>query len=106
MLLSKIKVNCCCDKLIFTPTSLFTETMSRNEGNICIELQQSRDLQSSSTPSNKTEVDKKYSPIYKCLKIALLSLVAVIGVLVLLLPSIVYYWPMPSVSFPYLANKC
>ena len=88
----------------------FIEAMNGNEGNICIELtvlQQSRDLQSSSTLSKKTagtekqEVDRNYSLIYKVLKIALLSLVAVIGVLVLLLPSIIYYWPMSSVSFPY-----
>lgn len=67
--------------------------------------QQSRDLQSSSIPSNRTaatekqEPDRNGSPIHKSLKIALLSLVAVIGVLVLLLPSIAYYLPLPSVSF-------
>lgn len=67
--------------------------------------QQSRDLQSSSIPSNRTagtekqELDRNSSPMHKCLKIALLSLVAVIGVLVLLLPSIAYYLPLPSVSF-------
>ena len=66
--------------------------------------QQSRDLQSSSIPSNRTagtekqELDRNSSPVHKCLKIALLSLVAVIGVLVLLLPSIAYYLPLPSVS--------
>ena len=75
--------------------------------------QQSRDLQSSSVPSNKTpgtkkqELDRNYSPLYKGSKIVLLSLVAMIGVLVLLLPSIAYYLPLPSVSFslPYLLLK-
>ena len=60
--------------------------------------QQSRDQQSSSG-TKKQELDNDNSPLYKGSKIALLSLVAVIGVLVLLLPSIAYYLPLPSVSF-------
>ena len=60
--------------------------------------QQSRNLQSSSG-AKKQELDNNNSPLYKVSKTALLSLVAVIGVLELLLPSIAYYLPLPSVSF-------
>lgn len=61
--------------------------------------QQSQKLSNNTSVTKNQELDKRKRKLYKCLKILLLSVFAVIGVSVLLVPSMIYYFPLPLVSF-------
>ena len=87
-----------------TPSNRITITVITMNGT---ELEEA-DLTSPQQPqksSNNTsvtknhELDRRKRQLYKCLKILLLSVFAVIGVSVLLVPSMIYYLPLPLVSF-------
>ena len=61
--------------------------------------QQSQESSNNTSFTKNQELDRRKRQLYKCLKILLLSVFAVIGVSGLLLPSMIYYFPLPLVSF-------
>ena len=79
--------------------SIVVITMNGNEEADLTSQQQSQESSNNTPVAKNQELDRRKRQLYKCLKILLLSVFAVIGVSVLLVPSMIYYLPLPLVSF-------
>ena len=73
-------------------------TMNGTEEADLTSQQQSQQSSNSKVATKNQELDRRKRQVFKCLKVLLMAVFAVIGVSVLLIPSMIYYFPLPMVS--------
>ena len=73
-------------------------TMNGTEEADLTSQQQSQQSSIDTVVTKNQELDRRKRQVFKCLKVLLMAVFAVIGVSVLLIPSMIYYFPLPLVS--------
>ena len=73
-------------------------TMNGTEEADLTSQQQSQQSSIDTVVTKDQELDRRKRQVFKCLKVLLMAVFAVIGVSVLLIPSMIYYFPLPLVS--------
>ena len=68
------------------------------EADLTSQQQQSQQSSIDTVVTKNQELDRRKRQVFKCLKVLLMAVFAVIGVSVLLIPSMIYYFPLPLVS--------